>query len=62
MITGKTSLSEAKAIRAARPRDRQVGIAAMVRSIQQTLRVEGYDVSTEVVQAAVDRVLKNHSK
>lgn len=29
----------------------------MVRSIQQSMRVEGYDVSEQVIDAAVDRVL-----
>jgi len=27
----------------------------MIRSIQQSMRIEGYDVSTEVIAAAVDR-------
>jgi len=31
----------------------------MVRSIQQSMRVEGYDVSTDVVAAAVDKVFRS---
>jgi hypothetical protein len=31
----------------------------MVRSIQQSMRVEGYDISTDVVAAAVDKVFRS---
>jgi hypothetical protein len=35
------------------------GRARMVRSIQQSMRVEGYEVSTEVVANAVDKVFRS---
>jgi hypothetical protein len=31
----------------------------MIRSIQQSMRVEGYDVSAEVVASAVDEVFRS---
>jgi hypothetical protein len=34
------------------------GRARMVRSIQQSMRVEGYDVATEVVAKAVEDVFR----
>jgi hypothetical protein len=53
-VTRKTKLSELR--RLVRDRKPTEGRARMIRSIQQSMRVEGYDVSAEVVAAAVDRV------
>lgn len=55
-VTAKTTLAELRArVRAAETNgaDRS---AELVRSIQQSLRVEGYDVRAEVLRAALDRV------
>lgn len=53
VLTSKTKLTELRDL--VRDRKPTEGRARMIRSIQQSLRVEGYDVSTEIVAAAVDR-------
>ncbi len=57
-VTGKTKLIALKT--AARPRTGDVP-ARMVRSIQQSLRVEGYDLSERVVREMAERVLRASS-
>jgi len=57
VITRTTKLSELqRRLRERKPLD---GRARMVRSIQQSLRVEGYDVATEVVATAVEGVFRS---
>ena len=56
-ITRTTKLSEVR--RLLSDRKPTEGRARMVRSIQQSMRVEGYDVSTEVVANAVDKVFRS---
>jgi hypothetical protein len=52
-VTPTTSLNELQArVRAARPSHDQ-GSNILVRSIQQSMRVEGHNVSVETVRAAV---------
>ncbi len=54
-VTGTTKLSVLKtAVR----RQTDAVPARMVRSIQQSLRVEGYDVSERVVREAAERVVR----
>jgi hypothetical protein len=56
-ITRATKLSEVRRLLSTRkPKE---GRARMVRSIQQSMRVEGYEVSTEVVANAVDEVFRS---
>lgn len=55
-ITGSTKLSTVKAT--PRPRSNVEVPARMVRSIQQSLRVEGYDVPERVVREAAERVVR----
>lgn len=38
------------------------GRGRMIRSIQQSLRVEGYDVAAEVVAKAVEDVFQSHPR
>jgi hypothetical protein len=54
VITRTTKLSEVqRLLRERKPID---GRARMVRSIQQSMRVEGYDVAADVVAKAVEDV------
>jgi N-acetyl-anhydromuramyl-L-alanine amidase AmpD len=54
VITRTTKLSEVqRLLRERKPID---GRARMVRSIQQSMRIEGYDVAAEVVAKAVEDV------
>jgi N-acetyl-anhydromuramyl-L-alanine amidase AmpD len=54
VITRTTKLSEVqRLLKERKPID---GRARMVRSIQQSMRVEGYDVAAEVVAKAVEDV------
>jgi hypothetical protein len=56
-VTSQTKLSELKArVRSASKRN-QNGAARLVRSVQQSLRVEGYDVREEVLHSALDAPL-----
>lgn len=55
-VTPQTKLVELRArIRSAGARD-QDGATRLVRSVQQSLRVEGYEVREEVLRAALRRV------
>ncbi|HEX7672319.1 MAG TPA: hypothetical protein VF395_22140 [Polyangiaceae bacterium] len=54
-VTLATKLSELQ--RLLRERKVSGGRGRMVRSIQQSMRVEGYNVSEQVIDAAVERVL-----
>ena len=54
-ITTATKLSELQ--RRLRERKTNGGRERLVRSIQQSMHVEGYDVSKQMIGAAVDRVL-----
>ena len=55
-ITRRMKLSEVqRLLKARRPID---GRARMVRSIQQSLRVEGYEVAAEVVAKAIEDVFR----
>jgi hypothetical protein len=56
-ITRATKLSEVRRLLSARKPTE--GRARMVRSIQQSMRVEGYEVSTEVIAHAVDKVFRS---
>ena len=56
-ITRATKLSEVR--RLLSDRKPTEGRARMVRSIQQSMRIEGYEVSTEVVANAVDNVFRS---
>jgi hypothetical protein len=56
-IARTTKLSEVQ--RLLRERKPIEGRARMVRSIQQSLRVEGYDVATGVVAKAVEDVFRS---
>ena len=56
-ITRATKLSEVR--RLLNGRKPTEGRARMVRSIQQSMRVEGYEASTEVVANAVDKVFRS---
>ena len=57
VITRATKLSEVR--RLLKDRKPTEGRARMIRSIQQSMRVEGYDVSAEVVASAVDEVFRS---
>jgi hypothetical protein len=59
-VTSATKLSELQ--RLVRERRASGGRVRMIRSIQQSMRVEGYDVSEQVIDAAVDRVLGDRSR
>jgi len=60
-VTSRTKLSELKArLRAATGRQEN-GAARLVRSVQQSLRVEGYEVPEEVLYAALRRTSARHS-
>ena len=54
-VTSASKLSELQ--RLLRERKVSGGRGRLVRSIQQSMRVEGYDVAEHVIDAAVERVL-----
>jgi hypothetical protein len=61
-VTSRTKLTELKArVGSARHR-RQDGPARLVRSVQQSLRVEGYEVREEVLRAALRRATAGRAR
>ena len=56
-VTSQTKLSELKARVRAAGKSNQNGAARLVRSVQQSLRVEGYDVREEVLDSALRRAV-----
>lgn len=56
-VTRTTKLSTLKAARRSRAGTEAVP-ARMVRSIRQSLRVEGYDVPERIIREAAERVLR----
>ena len=56
-VTSQTKLSELKTRVRAAGKSNQNGAARLVRSVQQSLRVEGYDVREEVLHSALRRAV-----
>ena len=56
-VTSQTKLSELKARVRAAGKSNQNGAVRLVRSVQQSLRVEGYDVREEVLDSALRRAV-----
>jgi len=54
-VTSRTKLSELKARVRSAGKSNQTGAARLVRSVQQSLRVEGYEVREEVLHSALRR-------
>jgi hypothetical protein len=54
-VTSRTKLSELKARVRSAGKSNQSGPARLVRSVQQSLRVEGYEVREEVLHSALRR-------
>ena len=60
-VTSRTKLSELKA-KVRSTRSNQNGPARLVRSVQQSLRVEGYEVREEVLHAALRKTAAGRSR
>ncbi len=56
-VTSQTKLSELKARVRSAGNSNQSGAARLVRSVQQSLRVEGYEVREEVLHSALRRAV-----
>ena len=54
-VTSQTKLSELKARVRSAGKSNKNGTARLVRSVQQSLRVEGYEVREEVLHSALRR-------
>jgi hypothetical protein len=54
-VTSHTKLSELKARVSSASKSNHNGAARLVRSVQQSLRVEGYEVREEVLHSALRR-------
>lgn len=54
-VTSRTKLTELKARVVSRDKHGKDGPARLLRSVQQSLRVEGYDVREEVLRSALRR-------
>jgi len=54
-VTSRTKLSELKARVSSAAKSNHDGAARLVRSVQQSLRVEGYEVREEVLHSALRR-------
>jgi len=61
-VTSRTKLSELKARVRSAGKSNQNGAARLVRSAQQSLRVEGYDVREEVLHSALRRASAGHPR
>jgi hypothetical protein len=61
-VTSQTKLSELKARVRSAGKSNQNGAARLVRSVQQSLRVEGYDVREEVLHSALRRTSTGHPR
>jgi len=55
-VTSRTKLTELKARVGSTNKQRKDGPARLLRSVQQSLRVEGYDVREEVLRSALRRI------
>jgi hypothetical protein len=60
-VTSRTKLSELKARVRSSGNSSQRGAARLVRSVQQSLRVEGYEVREEVLHSALRRAAAGRS-
>jgi hypothetical protein len=61
-VTSRTKLTELKARVGAASRHAQDGPARLVRSVQQSLRVEGYEVREEVLRSALRRATAGRAR
>jgi hypothetical protein len=61
-VTSRTKLTELKAKVGAAGKHGKDGPARLVRSIQQSLRVEGYEVREEVLRSALQRATAGRAR
>jgi hypothetical protein len=61
-VTSRTKLTELKARVGSTGKQGKDGSARLLRSVQQSLRVEGYDVREEVLRAALRRATAGRAR
>ena len=61
-VTSRTKLTELKARIGSASQRGQNGPARLVRSVQQSLRVEGYEVREEVLRSALGRAVAGRAR
>jgi hypothetical protein len=61
-VTSRTKLTELKARVASTNKQGKDGPARLVRSVQQSLRVEGYEVREEVLRSALRRATTGRAR
>jgi hypothetical protein len=61
-VTSRTRLTELKASVGCKDRQSKDGPAGLLRSVQQSLRVEGYEVREEVLRSALRRATAGRAR
>lgn len=61
-VTSRTKLTELKAKVGSADKHGKDGPARLVRSVQQSLRVEGYEVREEVLRSALQRATAGRAR